>query len=402
MNFNIFLVAVLSTVAVAQPSHHHRHRHGKREAGTTTQVTNETEVAIAYVYENTNQPSVDHGDYWRPSRVTYRDWGPPGEHVASSAPGSDGASAQSAAPSYSSRRSSLVSLTPQGSQAPAPSSYSLPATSLAPPPSNSGTSGSGPGTNGLGYGISYAAYTNGGGCKSADQVKRDFDAFDGLGFVRIYSTDCEQVPNVLNAASSRGMKVFAGIWDINEVSSEAQAIIDAAKGNWNAIDTVSVGNELVNNGASADSVVSAIAEARSLLSAAGYSGRVVTVDTVDAIVNNQQLCEASDFAAANCHAFFNSDLTPDAAGKFVKEEARRVSQICGGKSTVITESGWPWRGESNGNAVASKENQATALDSLRSSFSGNIVFFSAFDDLWKTNNANTFNAEQYWGIYNSP
>ena len=193
--------------------------------------------------------------------------------------------------------------------------------------------------------------------------------------------------------------MIAGVYDISQVSSETQTLIDAAKSNWDAIDTVVVGNEAVSDGlASVDQVVAAVSQARSMLQAAGYNGRVVTVDTSAQVIDNQQLCQVSDFAAANCHAFFNADLTADQAGSYVL-----VSQACGGNDTMITESGWPTAGDTNGMAVPSEENQSIAIASLKSAFSDNIVLFSAFNDAWKQNTPATFGAEQFWGIYgNAP
>jgi exo-beta-1,3-glucanase (GH17 family) len=200
------------------------------------------------------------------------------------------------------------------------------------------------------------------------------------------------------------MKLFAGVWDVSDVSSEVQLIIDAAKNNWDAIDTISIGNECINSGtATVDQVVSGVNTARSLLKAAGYNGKVVTVDTFNQIIANPQLCQVSDFAAANCHAFFDSSISADQAGSYVKEQAQRVQQACGGKDTVITESGWPSNGDTNGAAVPSEANQQKAISSLRSAFSSNLVLFSAFNDDWKQNFDGSFNAEHYWGIYgNAP
>ena len=200
------------------------------------------------------------------------------------------------------------------------------------------------------------------------------------------------------------MKLFAGVYDISDVTSEVQTIISAAQNNWDAIDTISIGNEAVNSGtATVDEVVSAVKTARSLLSAAGYSGKVVTVDTFNQIIANPQLCQVSDFAAANCHAFFDSGITADQAGSYVKNQAQQVQSACGGMDTVITESGWPSNGDNNGAAVPSEANQQAAISSLRSAFSDNLVLFSAFNDYWKQNFAGSFNAEQYWGIYgNAP
>lgn len=249
-------------------------------------------------------------------------------------------------------------------------------------------------------GLSYSPYNSDGSCKSQDQVDSDVASLSGYGMLRIYGTDCDQATTVIKAAKQNGMKVFAGLYDISQVESEAKTLIDAVGSDWSAIDTVSVGNEVVNSGSgSASDVVSAIGTARSLLKAAGYSGPVVTVDTFSAIIDNPELCKASDYAAANCHAFFNSDLTADQAGQYVAEQAANVKQACGGMKTVITESGWPSQGETNGNAVPSEANQKAAISSLRAAFSSDMVLFSAYNDLWKSNFDGSFNAEHYWGIY---
>ena len=278
-------------------------------------------------------------------------------------------------------------------------SYSSPSNPSA-PKSSDVTGGAGA----AGYGISYAPYNGDGSCKTASEIKQDFQAFEGYGQLRIYGTDCDQVANVLPAASARNMKLFAGIWDVGNVADEAQLIIDAAKGDWRAIDTISVGNEVINSGSgTVDQVVSAVKQAKSILSAAGFAGNVVTVDTSDQIINNPQLCEVSDFAAANCHAFFDASVTASGAGAYVKKQAQLVQQACGGKNTIITESGWPWKGESNGAAVPSKANQKAAIGSLRNAFSRNIILFSAFNDAWKQDYKGTFGTEKYWGIYgNAP
>lgn len=250
-----------------------------------------------------------------------------------------------------------------------------------------------------GYGISYTPYNSDGTCKTQADVTQDFESIAEYSIVRIYGTDCNQVSTVLTAAAAKDIMLFAGVYDITEVTSEIQTIISAANGDWSNIDTISIGNEGVNDGTyTVDAVVAAIGTARTLLSAAGYTGNVVTVDTFVAIIANPALCLASDYAAANCHAFFDSTTTAENAGAYVLSMAEAVSLACGKMNTVITESGWPWQGDANGDAVPSVANQATALASLKSTFSSNIILFTAYNDYWKTNNAGTFDAEQYWGF----
>ena len=184
-------------------------------------------------------------------------------------------------------------------------------------------------------------------------------------------------------------------------TGEIQTIIDAVKGDWSHIDTVSVGNELVNdNAATVPQVVKAVSTARSLLRAANYNGPVVTVDTFIALIHNPELCQASDYAAANAHSFF-AGLPAEQAGPYAKEQQQNVQRACN-KHTVITESGFPSRGEPNGQAVPSEANQKIAIASLQKAMPGrNLILYTAYDNLWLANTADTFDAEQYWGIYGS-
>ncbi|KAH0547500.1 hypothetical protein GP486_008429 [Trichoglossum hirsutum] len=255
-------------------------------------------------------------------------------------------------------------------------------------------------TSSSGNGIVYSPYNADGTCKSQAQVNSDFGMMNGYSLVRIYGVDCNQVTNVLNAAKPKGMKIFAGIYDVNKWDSEIQTLITAVGNSWDSIDTVSIGNEVVNAGGAVQPVVDAVNLARTRLRRAGYNGPVVTVDTFIALINHPELCQASDYAAANCHAFF-AGVDSSAAGSYVSQQAAAVSKACGGKKTVITESGWPHQGSPNGGAVPSKPNQQAALNSLKGSFSSNpsgLILFTAFDDLWKHDNGNTFGCEKFYGI----
>ena len=217
--------------------------------------------------------------------------------------------------------------------------------------------------------------------------------------IRLYGTDCDQVTSVLSGTKDRGVTIFAGIFNINQIQSESQTLIDAVKGDWSRINTVSVGNELVNTGgASVGQVTSAIRQVRSILKGAGYNGPVVTVDTMIAMKANPELCHASDYCAINCHAFFDGNTPAEKSGEFVLKWAKEVSQAAGGKTTVITETGWPSKGETNGMAVPSEENQQAAIASIKQSFPNNAILYSSFNCMWKKNSGSTFGAEQYWGI----
>lgn len=252
------------------------------------------------------------------------------------------------------------------------------------------------------YGISYSPYKADSTCKTQDEVNDDIRQLRQFSFVRFYGIDCNQAETVTHAARQNDMQVFAGLYNIDDIETDLQKIIDAADGDWSTFHTVSIGNELVNRGSKTPGeVVGTVISARRILRQAGYEGPVVTVDTFNQIIAHPELCDESDYCAANCHAFFDSNQTPENAGPYVLEQARHVYQATGGnKQVIITETGWPSAGEANGHAVPSRQNQLKALKSLRQSFpDGGIVFFSAFDDKWKQDTPWTFGTERHWGLY---
>lgn len=111
-----------------------------------------------------------------------------------------------------------------------------------------------------------------------------------------------------------------------------------------------------------------------------------------AMKNNIELCTASDFCAINCHAFFDGNTLPEDAGQFVKDWVKQISEAAGGKTVVVSESGWPHQGNPNDKAIPSPENQAAAIASLKAAFGGgsNLVLYNSYNDLWKSDSAGTF------------
>ena len=254
------------------------------------------------------------------------------------------------------------------------------------------------------FGISYAPYRADHGCKSAEDIEDDFRQFaKEYSVVRIYGTDCDQVPNVYKAAKAAGVKLMLGIWDIHDVENEASKIVAALDGDWDIVHSITVGNELVNAGqARPQEVVHAVRQARETLRSSGYEGPVVTVDTFIATEKHPELCEASDFCAINAHAFFDSTMRAEDAGKWLTNTVEQVqSRLSKPMHIVVTETGWPMDGASNGLAIPGLENQKLALESIREAFADrprDVILFSAFNDLWKQRSMDTFNADQYWGI----
>ena len=271
-------------------------------------------------------------------------------------------------------------------------------------PTQTDTPPSGGAPGGGAIGINYSPYHGDHSCKDTNQVKSDFDGFGGYGVVRSYGTDCNQVPNMMNAAKSKNMKIMLGVFDIDNAAAEAGALVNgvkAAGGDWNMVHSVSVGNEHVNSGkATSAQVVAALQTVKGTLKGAGYNGQVAIVDTFSATIQHPELCQASDYAAVNAHAFFNDQTSADEAGKWLQGTVQDVKAKCSGKDVIVTESGWPSQGSSNGAAVPNKQNQQTAISSLTKAFSdGGLFLLSAYNDHWKEDFAGSFGCEKFWGIY---
>lgn len=252
-----------------------------------------------------------------------------------------------------------------------------------------------------GKGVTYSPYTAAGACKSLDEVKADLAKLTSYEVIRLYGVDCSQVEHVLQAKTS-SQKLFLGIYfmDAIEAGVSEMASAIASYGSWDDVITVSIGNELVNSGiATVSQVASYLSIGRAALTAAGYTGPVVSVDTHVATINNPGLCDLSDFVAINAHAYFDYNTVAADAGPWLLLQIQRVWSACGGaKHVYVTESGWPHQGDTYGVAIASTEAQTAAISSISSAVGDDVILFNAFDDLWKADGAQ--NCEKYWGFIN--
>lgn len=274
-------------------------------------------------------------------------------------------------------------------------------TQPSPYPSQPDTSSSG---NDL-HGVTYSPYKGDSNCKTEAEVDGDFALFSkDYGVVRLYGVDCDQVSTASKAARKYGNKLFLGIFDVSDVESAVATMAAGLDRDWSMVDTVSVGNELVNNGAvTPEQSVAALTRARNSLRAAGYQGPVVVVDTFVAVLAHPELCDQSDYCAVNVHPFFDPNTGAPDAGAFVNSIMQRIRSKLSDPSQriVVTETGWPWQGQPNGAAIPGLDHQSTAISSIKDAFSSNaadVFLFTAFNDLWKKAEAGTFMAEQYWGM----
>ncbi|SCU84959.1 LANO_0C02916g1_1 [Lachancea nothofagi CBS 11611] len=250
-------------------------------------------------------------------------------------------------------------------------------------------------------GIAYSPYQKNGQCKTLEMVTADMAEIQDFGIIRIYATDCNVLAN-LKAAVSSNQKIMVGIWDLTKISDSVTAITSAFGSDFSQIQSVSVGNELVNSGqATVQDIQTAVSSAKSQLQAIGYSGSVVSVDTLVAVTANPGLCEISDFLAVNSHPYWDGNVEPSNCGPWLKQQIANLQATCGSdKQVLITETGWPNSGDANGNCWPSPENMQTCVESINSALGSQVLLFTTYNDYWK--NPGPENVEQRWGIFGDP
>ncbi|KAA8648453.1 hypothetical protein EYZ11_008102 [Aspergillus tanneri] len=285
-----------------------------------------------------------------------------------------------------------------------PSSTEVPVTPTAAPSTSSSSKPKTPvptGASGKQMGMTYSPYTNGGQCKSKSEVSSDVAVIKQKGFthVRVYSTDCNSLEFIGEAARKNGLLMIIGVFISNTGISGAQEQVTAITkwAQWELVSLIVVGNEAIQNGyCSASELAGFISAAKGKFQSAGYSGAVTTTEPINVWEQNgSALCGAVDKIGANIHPFFNAEVSPKDAGKFAKSQVKILEGICNGKEVVNLETGWPNGGVANGLAVPGASEQSAAIRSLVEEVGSFSVFFSYSNDLWK--DAGEFDVERYWG-----
>lgn len=258
--------------------------------------------------------------------------------------------------------------------------------------------------NGKKWAMTYTPYNSAGQCKTASEVDVDVAAIQGKGFttIRLYATDCSGLINIGTSAKKYGMKLILGVFikaaGIDDARPQLQEISSwGSAGNWDMVSMIVIGNEAIfNNYCSASALAAFITEAKSTWSAAGYSGPCTTTEPLDKLQESAgALCSVIDVVAANIQPYFNSGVSSSEAGTFVTSQLELVAAACPGKTAYNLESGWPSAGSSNGKAVASPSDQASAIADIVDKAGEHSVIFSYDDDAWKA--SGSFGVEQYFG-----
>jgi exo-beta-1,3-glucanase (GH17 family) len=268
-------------------------------------------------------------------------------------------------------------------------------------------------TNGNKWAMTYTPYAKDGNCKTADEIKTDIKHISEMGFttIRSYSTDCGVFESVVPECQKYGLKVIYGIFlegggsgGKGPFSTYANEQLDAIKNGApkDSVAMVIVGNECIFNGnCDAPTLGSYIDHVRQTLQGAGFP-KDVAITTTEPVGTWEEhgaaLCDHIDVFTCQVHPYFTSTVTADKAGEFAVQQLAQAAKVCPSaaeKGTYITEIGWPSSGNSNGQAVASPENQKIAIQKIQEAVGAESCIFSYQNDPWK--HPGDLGVEQYFG-----
>jgi glucan 1,3-beta-glucosidase len=204
----------------------------------------------------------------------------------------------------------------------------------------------------------------------------------------------EHIPRM---AHKHGLKNMVGAWlsdDLEMNELEIAGLIELAK--EGCVDIAAVGNEvLYRNDLTIEQLLGYIKRVKEALPGipVGY------VDAYYEFSMHPELVEVSDVILANCYPYWEGCNIDDSLNHMQQMYGQAVN-AANGKKVIITESGWPSKGESLRGAHSSEDNamkyfinaQAwSAKDDI------DIFYFSSFDESWKVGAEGVVGA--YWGLW---
>ena len=176
---------------------------------------------------------------------------------------------------------------------------------------------------------------------------------------------------------------------------EIENLIQLAKDGY--VDIAAVGNEVLYR---KDLTESQLLDYIQQVKSAIPSIPVGYVDAYYEFVQRPEITEVCDVILCNCYPFwegtdFNASL------QHMRHMYYQVKSVSKGKKVIITETGWPSKGETLGNSVPSMQNAMkyfinTQLWTMDENIE--VFYFSSFDESWKVSSEGEVGA--YWGIWN--
>lgn len=204
----------------------------------------------------------------------------------------------------------------------------------------------------------------------------------------------ELIPKV---AKEFGLNTLVGAWLGTDEEKNQQEIENLIKlSSDGLVDIAAVGNEvLYRNEMTEDQLIDIIKTVK---------GRIpgIPVGYVDAyyeFVQKPQIAEVCDVILCNCYPFWEGTGF-NYSHQHMQQMFHQAKMAAKGKRVIITETGWPSKGEILGDAAPS--NQAAMKYFINTQLWAidediEVFYFSSFDESWKRGAEGEVGA--YWGIW---
>jgi len=204
----------------------------------------------------------------------------------------------------------------------------------------------------------------------------------------------ELIPKV---AQQKELKTMVGAWigdDKTQNEKEIKALIELGESGF--VDIAVVGNETLMRGElSEEELLAYINRVKKALPGipVGY------VDAYYQFEKRSKLIDACDVILVNCYPFWEG-CNIDQSSIYLKQMYAVTQQFAKGKPVIITETGWPNKGDSLQSAKPTENNAMKYfIDSSNWAQKNEIplFYFSSFDESWKVHHEGDVGAR--WGIW---
>lgn len=252
------------------------------------------------------------------------------------------------------------------------------------------------------HGLCFSLYEEGQGpgfIVSEAQIKRRMSILKPYtGWIRSFSCieGNELIPKV---AKEMGIQTLVGAWlgrDEEKNRQEIHNLIQLAK--EGLVDIAAVGNEVLYR---KDLTERQLIEYIQLVKNEIPGIPVGYVDAYYEFVQRPQVSDVCDIILCNCYPYWEGTEAKHAFAH-MREMFRQATMAANGKKVIITETGWPSKGQNLGNAAPSMLNAMkyfinTQLWSNDENI--DVFYFSSFDESWKVGSEGEVGA--YWGLWDS-
>lgn len=251
------------------------------------------------------------------------------------------------------------------------------------------------------HGLCFSPYVEGqdtGDILSENQIIRRLDLIaPHTNWIRTFSCTegNELIPKL---AHTKELKTVVGAWisaDKERNEREIQSLISLA--NVGLVDIAAIGNEVLHREEIGEQEL--IGYIQRVRAALPDSIPVGYVDAYYQFLNRPALVDACDVILANCYPFWEG-ADNEFALNYLSRMVELTKLASNGKKVIITETGWPSKGENIEAAVPSHLNAMKyfiAVQDWAKNHEIELFYFSSFDESWKVKQEGEVGAG--WGIW---